>query len=127
MRAIGATPRVTTAIRKADALPTLLPGGKFRKGAVPTAEVDAGSSLAIAKVTARTAARTYTIDLYSRWESDWSVSNTYRTVTGTTMQTPGLDDAAAADQLAVGTILLVTQANIAGTTVYVPSEHIGLV
>jgi hypothetical protein len=86
----------------------------------------AGSSLSIAKVVSRTGARAYTVDIFSRLEADWSVSATYLTESGETMQTPGLDDTAVADRLAVGTILLVTQANIAGTTVYVPSEHIGL-
>jgi hypothetical protein len=86
----------------------------------------AGSSLSIAKVVSRTGSRAYTVDIFSRWESNWSVSNTYRTETGAVMQTPTLDDTATADRLVVGTILLVTQANIAGTTVYVPAEHIGL-
>lgn len=124
MRAIAATKRTISAIRKADALPTMVPGGKMRKGAYPG--FGAGSPLYIAKVTARTGARTYTIDLFSRWEADWTLSNTYRTATGKTMQTPGLNDTATADQLAVGTPLLVTTTNIAGTTYYVPSYPVGL-
>lgn len=85
-----------------------------------------GASIAIAKTTARTAAKTYTVDIYSRYEADGTVNTTYRTVTGDTMKTPGLNDAATADQLATGTILPVTLADVAGTECWVPSYPVGL-
>ena len=50
----------------------------------------------------------------------------YPTETAVEMRTPTLDDTAIADQLAVGTILLVTTASIGGTTYYVPADRIGL-
>ena len=125
MRALAATDRTRVAIRKADALPTVIPGGKMRKGALPT-KAGGGSSLIIAKVLSRSSARTYSVDLFSRWEADYTVSNTYRTAEAQVMKTPGLDDTATADQLAAGRILLVTVSDVGGTAVYVPSYPVGL-
>ncbi len=124
-RAIAATPRAMDAIRKADGLPTVIPGGKMRHGAYP-ANSAAGSALVIAKTTARTATGSYTINLYSRWEADFTVSGAFMTVSGAAMKTPGLNDALAADRLATGSTLLVTPADVAGTIYWVPSYPVGL-
>lgn len=124
MKALAATDRTVQAIRKADALPTVIPGGKMRKGAYPGG--GSGSPLLIAKVLSRSAARTYSVDIFSRWESDYTVSNTYRTAAAQVMKTPGLNDTETADQLSANTILLVTVSNVGGTAVYVPSYPVGL-
>ena len=104
-----------------------IPGGSFfstlRRGG---GAAGGGDTILIAKVTSRTGARTYLVDTFSRWESDYSLSNTYRTATDQTMQTPCLDDSAAADQLAAGTILQVRTASVAGTDALVPVERVGL-
>jgi hypothetical protein len=103
------------------------PGGSFfsalRRGG---SGAGGGDVIQIAKITSRTGARTYLVDIFSRWESDYSLSNDYRIATGETMKTPCLDDSAAADQLAAGTILQVRTANINGTAVWVPIERVGL-
>jgi hypothetical protein len=104
-----------------------IPGGSFfstlRRGG---GGAGGGDVIQIAKVTSRTGARTYLVDLFSRWESDFSLSNTYRTATDQTMMTPCLDDSATADQLAAGTQFQVRMANIGGTAVFVPIARVGL-
>ena len=104
-----------------------VPGGSFfsalRRGG---GAAGGGDTILIAKVTSRTGARTYLVDTCSRWESDYSLSNTYRTATDQAMKTPCLDDSASADQLAAGTILQVRTASVAGTEVLVPVERVGL-
>lgn len=103
------------------------PGGSFfsllRRGG---GAAGGGDTILIAKVTSRTGARTYLVDTFSRWESDYSLSNTYRTATSQTMKTPCLDDSETADQLAAGTILHVRTASVNGTDVLVPVERVGL-
>lgn len=102
---------------------SILPGALHREAG---GTGGGGAEIAIAKITARTAAKTYTVDIYSRYESDGTLNTTYRTATGDTMFTPGLNDTATADRLATGTILPVTKADVAGTQYWIPTYPVGL-
>lgn len=98
----------------------------------------AGDSILLAKATARTAARTYTVDLYSGWDgSDYSLPEAKLVVEDATMKTPTLDDTLEADRIPVdGTgILRVRQETFTEddgeggyveNTYWVPVERVGL-
>lgn len=97
----------------------------LRRGHRPRSSAG-GAAVYIVKTTGRTGARAYTVDVFSRFESDFSVSNDYRTATAQVMNTPMLNDTAAADQLANGTIFLAVKLSVGGTVVYIPTERVGL-
>jgi len=143
MRAVKATDRTMAALRKADRLPTNIPGGKMRKGMYPGGFGGgaAGAEIYIARTTARTAAKTYTVDIYTGYTATGTLVVADRIATGAVMITPNLDDTEAVDQLPNGTNLAVTvrtfanpaydpedpEAEPATLTRYFPIEHVGLI
>jgi len=70
--AIMATPRTVAAIRKADALPVVVGGGRMRKGAYPS--TGGGTTVYWAKVTAVTDANNYTVDIYDRSDETTAIA-----------------------------------------------------
>lgn len=71
VKALAATQRTISAIRKADALPTLLPGGRMRKGAYPSS--GGGTTVYWAKVTGVTDANNYTVSIYDRSDESTAI------------------------------------------------------
>lgn len=93
-RAVAATPRTVGAIRKADALPLDIAGGKMGKGAYP-----ATSALMLrwAKVKSKTDDETYVCDIYNNRDDAASESDV----------SVGVHDLAAGETIPVDTWFMV--------------------
>jgi hypothetical protein len=106
------------------------------------AETAAGTSdILIACTTARTAAKTYTVDIYSGYTATGTIDVANRIEEDAVMITPNLNDTETVDQLPNGTNLAVMVGNYANPdydpenpeaeperiTRYFPIEHVGLI
>jgi len=88
----------------------------------------------IARTTARTADKTYTVDIYTGYTATGTIDVVNRIETGAVMITPNLNDTETVDQLPDGTNLAVTSrtftAEVEGdppVVRYYPIEHVGLI
>lgn len=68
-----------------------------------------GGIIRIAEVQSRSEAKTYVVDIYSGWGSDYTLPASKLLFEDVTMKTPNMDDTEVADQLAAGSIMLVVQ------------------
>ena len=135
VKALAATPRTISAIRKADALPMVRPGGKMGKGAYPGGfGGGTGTTIYIARTTARADAKTYTVDIYTGYTQTGTLVVADRIATEQTMITPNLNDTATVDQLPTSTDLAVVSRTFAAEVEgdpaivrYYPLEHVGLI
>jgi len=89
-----------------------------------------GATVRIANVTAWLASRTYTVDIYTKWQPGFTLSTADRIAEGATMKTPTLNDAAVADRITVGTKFHVVEIPFAeeggDVSYWVPFERVGL-
>ena len=122
MKAIAATQRTVLAIRKADALPNLLPGGKMRKGAYPGGT--AGTSTYFASIVSGSGL-SYVADIYAGFASDMTFTAIDKYAENATVKVPAgaLDDSFS---LTAGQVYPVAQYDVNGTSTWVITEHAGI-
>jgi len=123
MKALAATPNTILAVRKAHALPNLLPGGHMRKGAYPGGG-GAGTSTYFASIVSGSGL-TYVADIYAGFASDMTFTAIDKYEENATVKVPdgALDDSFS---LTAGQVYPVAKYDVNGTSTWVITEHVGI-